>query len=52
MNFVKSNKDWLNDFALFMAAKDFHGGELWTKWNKDLVLRKENALKEWKEKLS
>jgi len=50
--FEKSNSDWLEDFALFMAAKDFHGGKQWSKWNKDLVLRKENSLKEWKEKLA
>jgi len=50
--FEKSNSDWLEDFVLFMAAKDFHGGKQWSKWNKDLVLRKENSLKEWKEKLA
>ena len=43
--FNNTNKDWLNDFAFFMAAKDFHGGELWTSWDKDLVVRIESALK-------
>ena len=49
--FCNSHKDWLDDFALFMAAKEHHGGGLWTGWDKDLVLRKENALKKWTEKL-
>jgi 4-alpha-glucanotransferase len=51
-NFCKKNNDWLNDFSFFMAAKDFHGGALWTEWGEELVIRKENALKKWKEKLS
>jgi 4-alpha-glucanotransferase len=50
--FNNANKDWLNDFAFFMAAKDFHGGQLWTNWNKDLVVRKKSALKSWEEKLA
>jgi 4-alpha-glucanotransferase len=49
--FETQNKDWLEDFAFFMAAKDFHGGKLWTEWDKDLVLRKKDALHKWKEKL-
>lgn len=49
--FESQNKDWLEDFAFFMAAKDFHGGRLWTEWDKDLVLRKKDALGKWKEKL-
>jgi len=50
--FESQNKDWLEDFAFFMAAKDFHGGRLWTEWDKDLVLRKKDALGKWKDKLS
>ncbi len=49
--FCNSHKDWLDDFALFMATKEHHGGGLWTGWDKDLVLRKESALKKWTEKL-
>lgn len=50
--FESENKDWLEDFAFFMAAKDYHGGKLWTEWDKDLVLRKKDALGKWKEKLA
>jgi 4-alpha-glucanotransferase len=50
--FSEEQKDWLEDYSLFMAAKDHHNGELWTKWDKQLVHRTEKALKDWKEKLS
>jgi 4-alpha-glucanotransferase len=50
--FCDKHKDWLEDFALFMAAKDFHNGEVWSKWEKGLIHRTEKALKKWKEKLS
>ncbi len=50
--FCDKHKDWLEDFALFMAAKDFHNGDVWSKWEKGLIHRTEKALKEWKEKLS
>src|SRR5690606_22055009 len=50
-SFCKENEEWLEDFSLFMAAKDFHKGELWTKWEKSLVVREKSALKEWKQKL-
>jgi 4-alpha-glucanotransferase len=50
--FCNSHKDWLEDFALFMAAKEYHDGELWTEWDKGLVIREESALKKWREKLA
>lgn len=50
--FCKENEEWLNDFSFFMAAKDFHDGELWTTWDKGLVVRDKNSLEEWKHKLS
>lgn len=31
--FVKENADWLEDYALFMALKDFHGGKPWLEWD-------------------
>ncbi len=50
--FCDANQEWLDDFALFMAAKDFHGGVVWSDWDKGLVHRDETAMNEWKEKLS
>ena len=50
--FCSAHKNWLDDFALFMAVKEYHNGEVWNKWEKDLVLRKDEAIKKWTEKLS
>ncbi len=46
-DFCEVEKDWLNDFALFMSAKDYHNGELWTKWSEDIALRKPGAIQKW-----
>jgi 4-alpha-glucanotransferase len=50
--FEKKHKHWLEDYSLFMAAKNHHGGILWTQWDPSIALRKKSALKEWKEKLA
>lgn len=51
-SFCKENEMWLNDFAFFMAAKDAHGGIVWSDWDKGLVLRENRSLSEWENKLS
>ena len=51
-NFAEENHDWLDDFCFFMAAKDYHKGVEWTKWDKDLIIRNDKALSDWKIKLS
>jgi 4-alpha-glucanotransferase len=50
--FCNENKEWLEDFSFFMAAKDYHNGVLWTEWDKDLVLRNKAEMEKWKEKLA
>ena len=35
---------WLEDFALFMALKEIHGGEPWHTWAKPLRMRQPEAL--------
>jgi 4-alpha-glucanotransferase len=35
---------WLDDYALFMALKDFHQGASWHGWSEELILRKPTAL--------
>ena len=50
--FCRENESWLEDYALFMAGKDFHGGKLWLEWDKSLAFRVENSLNNWKEKLA
>ncbi|RKY93486.1 MAG: 4-alpha-glucanotransferase [Ignavibacteriae bacterium] len=51
-NFCKEHKEWLDDFSLFIACKDAHNGAAWSEWDKGLVQRDENSLKEWSKKLS
>ena len=46
--FVEMNRDWLDDFCFFMAAKDYHHSVEWTKWDKDLVVRNKKTLEDWK----
>jgi 4-alpha-glucanotransferase len=35
---------WLDDYALFMALKEAHGGGVWTEWDRGLVRREPAAL--------
>ena len=47
-----ASQTWLEDYALFMALKDHFGGVSWDNWTEDIRLRKEEALKHWKERLA
>ena len=42
--FCKEESDWLDDYALFMALKDAHGGASWFTWEKELKVREKKAL--------
>lgn len=50
--FCETHADWLEDYALFMAIKEAHGGEAWNGWDKAIRSRKPKALAAWKEKLA
>jgi 4-alpha-glucanotransferase len=44
---------WLDDYALFMALKEAHGGEaVWSRWEPGIAAREPRALEEWKVRLS
>ncbi len=43
--FLDSNAIWLNDYALFAAAKERFGGLPWYRWPGDLRDRREEALR-------
>lgn len=49
--FETENVGWLDDYALFMAAKAAHGGSTWSDWDEGLALRKPGSLVEWRSKL-
>lgn len=42
--FCVHNAPWLDDYALFTALKDAHGGVPWTQWEPELVQRVPAAL--------
>lgn len=42
--FCLENRDWLEDYALFMALKEKFGGRSWQEWPKGLRLRRTRAL--------
>lgn len=41
----RSERDWLDDYALFMALKDVQGGKAWFEWPESLRQRDAKALK-------
>ncbi|OGV47270.1 MAG: 4-alpha-glucanotransferase [Lentisphaerae bacterium GWF2_57_35] len=43
--YCDKNAYWLDDFALFVALKDAHGGIPWTQWEPELGGRQADALK-------
>jgi 4-alpha-glucanotransferase len=43
-DFVASNANWLDDYALFAALKDEAGGAPWYKWERGLKVRDPDAL--------
>ena len=50
--FCKQHSTWLDDYALFMAIKDAHGGKAWNQWDSAIALREPEALEHWTKKLS
>ncbi len=50
--FCQNEAEWLDDYALFMAGKDYHGGASWLTWKDSLRSPNEKQKKEWKKKLA
>lgn len=49
--FRETNTHWLDDYALFMALKDHHGGRAWDEWDKDIATREPAAIECWHQEL-
>ncbi|MCR4610551.1 MAG: 4-alpha-glucanotransferase [Lachnospiraceae bacterium] len=45
-DFRDANKQWVEDYALFMALKDAHEGKAWVEWEDGLKTRNKEALDE------
>jgi 4-alpha-glucanotransferase len=50
--FCRRSASWLDDYALFRALKDAHGGVAWNEWEPALVRRDHSALETAKTELS
>jgi len=51
--FVGENREWLADYALFMALKDFFGGKPWHEWkDTGISMRTPEAMEFYREKLA
>lgn len=50
--FRAAEADWLDDYTLFMALKDRHGGRAWTEWAEELRQRQPAALEEARRSLA
>lgn len=42
--YQSENAGWLDDYALFMALKEKHGGAAWSEWPEEIALRRPGAL--------
>jgi 4-alpha-glucanotransferase len=50
--FCAREREWLDDFALFIAAKHEFGGAPWTRWPAELRDRLPDALRGWGDRLA
>jgi 4-alpha-glucanotransferase len=50
--FAEAQAWWLDDYALFMALKDAHGGVAWHTWDPGAAFRDPTALAKWRERLA
>jgi 4-alpha-glucanotransferase len=50
--FMEDNAFWLEDYALFAALKDAHGGIAWPNWEAEAAGRDSDALIHWRKRLS
>ena len=51
LRFVEENRWWLDDYALFMAVKNFFDGAPWTHWPEDIRLHWGFALDHYRREL-
>lgn len=49
--FRNENAYWLEDYALYMAIKNYFGELSWSEWEEDIKLRKEKALISYRKEL-
>ena len=50
--FCHQESNWLDDYALYTALKDAHGGASWVLWEPDLIVRQPAALAQARQNLA
>ncbi|MBQ7760857.1 MAG: 4-alpha-glucanotransferase [Clostridia bacterium] len=45
--FISENVRWIEDYALYMALKDYYGGSPWYEWDVDIKMHQAKALEEY-----
>lgn len=50
--FCATHAAWLDDYALFMALKNAHGGDAWNTWQDDIARRTPTALTRFRNSLA
>src|SRR6516165_9555119 len=51
--FCRENAAWLDNYAMFAALKDAHGGEaVWNRWERDIAMHQPRAIRDWQAKLA
>jgi 4-alpha-glucanotransferase len=50
--FAEHHRDWLEDYALFIALKEAHHGAPWNQWDGDTARRQPAALEGWRKTLA
>ena len=51
-SFCQHQRDWLDDYALFMALKTHHNGAAWSSWERKLINRTPEVLDYWRRRLA
>ena len=52
IKFKEKNSFWLNDFALFMAVKEYHHYNCWLYWDEPIRMRERTAVEEYSQLLA
>jgi 4-alpha-glucanotransferase len=50
--FSNDQANWLDNYALFAAVKEAHGGVAWNRWDRAIATRQPEAIAEWQRKVA
>lgn len=50
LDFKRKNREWIRDYGLYMAVKNYFGGVSWNKWDDDIRNRIPAAMERYEEK--